>query len=63
MILNQGLENFNLTTISVFIENGTSIKRDESLVKWFITEIYPNIKDNPKLEILIDNKDFGVYVQ
>lgn len=58
-----GLENFNLTTISVFIENGTSIKRDESLVKWFITEIYPNIKDNPKLEILIDNKDFGVYVQ
>lgn len=58
-----GLENFNLTTISVFIENGTSIKRDESLVKWFVTEIYPNIKDNPKLEILIDNKDFGVYVQ
>lgn len=56
-----GLENFNLTTISVFIDNGTEIKRDEDLVKWFVTEVYPTIKDNDKLEILIDNKDFGVY--
>lgn len=59
--INMGLQNFNITTISVFIDNGTSIKRDENLVKWFITEVYPKIKDNKKLEILIDNKDFGVY--
>ncbi|WP_068267805.1 radical SAM protein [Caviibacter abscessus] len=59
--INTGLQNFNITTISVFIDNGTSIKRDENLVKWFIKEIYPTIKNNEKLEILIDNKDFGVY--
>lgn len=61
--IKMGIENFKLTTISVFVENGTIIKRDYELVKWFVNEIYPNIKDREDVEILIDNKDFGVYVQ
>lgn len=61
--INQGLKNFKLTTISVFVDNGTQIKRDEELVKWFIQEVYPDIKENENIEVLIDNKDFGVYVQ
>ncbi len=56
-------ENFALTTISVFIENGTAIKRDEELVKWFLNELYPKLKEQKDVEILVDNKDFGVYVQ
>ncbi len=55
--------NFSLTTISVFIQNDTSIKRDEKLVKWFLQEIYPTLKDDKDVEILVDNKDFGVFVQ
>lgn len=54
---------FKETTINVFINNTTSIKRDEALVEWFVKDIYPSIKDEKNIEILIDNKDFGVYVQ
>lgn len=56
-------ENFKEVTISVFVDNGTAIKRDNSLVNWFIEEIYYKIKDDIKYDILIDNKDLGVYVQ
>lgn len=56
-------KNFRETTINVFINNTTPIKRDEALVEWFVQEIYPTIKDEKTIEILIDNKDFGVYVQ
>lgn len=57
------LANFTYVTISVFVNNNTAITRDEKLVSWFITDIFPTIKDHPRIEILIDNKDFGVYVQ
>ena len=56
-------QHFKEITISVFVNNTTPIKRDENLVKWFISEIYPSIKAEPNIEILIDNKDLGVYVQ
>lgn len=54
---------FGEITINVFIDNGTVVKRDEELVRWFIQDVYPRLKDIPNLEILIDNKDLGVYVQ
>lgn len=58
-----GKSNFKEVVISVFVNNGTTIKRDENLVSWFINEVYPKIKEDKQIEILIDNKDFGVYVQ
>lgn len=61
--IKMGLDNFKEVTISVFVDNGTVIKRDQELVDWFVSEIYPKIKDNNRLDILIDNKDLGVYVQ
>jgi hypothetical protein len=54
---------FREVTVNVFINNDTPVTRDESLVNWFVNEIYPNIKNKPNFEILIDNKDLGVYVQ
>lgn len=54
---------FKEATINVFVNNTTPIVRDESLVKWFTNEIYPQIKNENNLEILLDNKDHGVYVQ
>jgi hypothetical protein len=56
-------ENFREVTINVFVNNTTQIKRDEELVKWFVQDIYPSIKDEANVETLIDNKDLGVYVQ
>ena len=57
------MENFKELVVSVFVNNDTEIERDEELVAWFLTEIYPKYKDVPNIEILVDNKDFGVYVQ
>ena len=57
-----GLENFKRLTINVFIDNGTSIKRDNNLVKWFEKE-FAYLEKFENIEILNDNKDFGVYEQ
>ena len=56
-------KNFKEVVVSIFINNGTSILRDEKLVSWFLKELYPILKADKQVEILIDNKDFGVYVQ
>ncbi len=53
------LNNFDHATINVFINNTSDIKRDEELVKWF-SEKYKDLKDNPKIEVLFNNTDFGV---
>ena len=51
---------FEYFSVNLFCNNTTSVRRDEALVKWFIQEVYPSIKDNPKIEILIENSDLGV---
>ena len=56
-------KNFKEVVVSIFINNGTSILRDEKLVSWFLKDLYPTFKADTQVEILIDNKDFGVYVQ
>ena len=53
------LNNFNHATINVFVNNTTEIKRDDDLVKWFI-EKYKYLDNNPNIEILYNNTDFGV---
>lgn len=61
--IKMGLDNFKEITISVFVDNGTAVKRDKNLVDWFVKDVYNNIKDLKNVEILIDNKDLGVFVQ
>ncbi len=51
---------FEYFSVNLFCNNTTSVRRDEALAEWFIQEIYPTIKDNPKIEILIENSDLGV---
>ena len=53
------LENFKYGTINVFVDNTTSIKRDEELVQWFRKE-YSYLDDHPTIEELYHNTDFGV---
>ena len=57
--INLVLENFQYSTINVFVNNTTEIKRDEKLVQWFIKE-YEYLKDYPNIEVLIHNTDVGV---
>ena len=53
-------EHFEYFSVNVFCDNTTKIKRDPELVEWFVREVYPTIKDNPRIEVLIDNTDLGV---
>jgi hypothetical protein len=53
-------QHFEYFSVNVFCNNTTSIKRDPALVEWFVSEVYPMITANPKIEVLIDNTDLGV---
>lgn len=57
-----GLKYFKAVTINVFVDNGTKIKRDNDLVKWFVKDM-KHIFEDERIEILIDNKDLGVFEQ
>ena len=51
---------FEYASLNVFCENTTAVKRDEELVKWFVDELYPKLKDSDKIEVLVENTDLGV---
>ena len=53
------LKHFDYSTINIFTNNTTSIKRDEELIKWFEEE-YRFLESVEKVEILFENTDFGV---
>lgn len=53
-------KHFEYFSVNVFCNNTTGIKRDPELVEWFVREVYPTIKDDPRIEVLIDNTDLGV---
>jgi len=57
-----GLKYFKSITVNIFINNGTEVERDEELVRWFI-ENYNQLQEDPRVELLIDNKDLGVFEQ
>ena len=50
---------FKLGTVNVYTNNTTPVKRDEALVQWFL-EKYAWLKDDPAVEVLVENTDFGV---
>lgn len=51
---------FERYIVNVFVRNSTKILPDPHLIKRFVEEIYPYIKNNPRIEILINNTDLGV---
>lgn len=52
-------QHFKLGTINVFTNNSTPVKQDPELVSWFLKE-YAWLKDDPSVEVLYENTDFGV---
>ena len=51
---------FEYFSVNLFCDNHTEVRRDEVLASWFAREVYPKIKDNPKIEVLLNNTDLGV---
>ena len=51
---------FEYFSVNVFCNNHTSVKQDKDLATWFAKEVYPLIKDEPGIEVLMENTDLGV---
>ena len=51
---------FEYFSVNVFCDNHTSVKQDKELASWFAKEVYPMIKDEPGIEVLMENTDLGV---
>ncbi|MDE7204978.1 MAG: radical SAM protein [Lachnospiraceae bacterium] len=55
-----GLANFERVCINIMVENTTKIQPDSSVIDIFMKKIYPVYKDNTRIDILLNNTDFGV---
>lgn len=53
------LNNFDHATINIFTPNTSKLERDMELIKWF-REKYSFLDENPNIEVLYNNTDFGV---
>lgn len=53
-------QHFEYLSINLFCNNSTPVRRDEELARWFVEEVYPMIKDDEQIEVLLDNTDLGV---
>ena len=51
---------FEYMSVNLFCDNTTPIKADPQFQGQFIAELYPRIKENPRIEILLRNTDLGV---
>lgn len=58
--INTAKKHFEYFSVNLFCNNGTSVKRNNALVEWFKSDVYPAIKDDSAIEVLIDNTDLGV---
>ena len=53
-------KHFEYFSVNLFCNNTTAVKRDEKLAAWFIKELYPILKDDRQIEVLVENCDLGV---
>ncbi len=51
---------FEHVVVSIFVKNSTSILPDSKLINEFMEKVYPQIVNNPKIEVLVNNTDLGV---
>ncbi len=55
-----GLEYFERVCVNIMTKNTTPILPDNEVISVFKEKIYPKYADNPRVDILIKNTDFGV---
>lgn len=55
-----GLRLFQRVCVNIMVENTTSVHPDASVIRQFTRSIYPLYRDDPRVDILLNNTDFGV---
>lgn len=55
-----GLKWFSRVCVNVMIENSAQLQPDDNVRKVFINEVEPLYRNNPRVDILLHNTDFGV---
>ena len=55
-----GLACFERVCVNLMVENSTAIKPDASVLAEFMEKLYPFYHDDPRVDILLNNTDFGV---
>lgn len=55
-----GLTYFERICINMMCPNTTPVKPDPEVISLFLKEIYPKYMDNERIDILVQNTDFGV---
>ena len=55
-----GLAYFERVCVNLMVENSTSVKPDRYVLADFMEHIYPFYRDDPRVDILLNNTDFGV---
>lgn len=51
---------FEYFSVNVFCNNSTSVRQDKALAQWFASEVYPQLEEDIKVEVLMGNTDLGV---
>lgn len=55
-----GLGNFERVCINIMVENGKPVKPDAEVIEAFMKDVYPRYANNDRVDILLNNTDFGV---
>ena len=55
-----GLTYFERVCVNIMNENTTQIKPDNQVIDLFISNVYPLYMHNDRVDILLNNTDFGV---
>ena len=55
-----GLRFFERVCVNLMTENSTDMHPDREVLDIFMKNIYPTYRDDPRVDILIENTDFGV---
>ena len=55
-----GLKYFKRICINIMCDNSTPVKPDKGVIAEFMTNLYPKYRDDARVDILVNNTDFGV---
>lgn len=55
-----GLAHFDRVCVNIMVPNSTAVTPDRAVIADFVQALYPRYRDNDRVDILLDNTDFGV---
>lgn len=55
-----GLKYFERICVNIMCQNSTGVFPDRDVISLFMEKLYPKYKENERIDILVNNTDFGV---